>query len=149
MCRRLRPTSSNPKPLRRNEQHSVLAHETTSMPSPTTSGFQFLTTTTPPASERSRRSGPIVLVLALCGTTVSLMQTLVVPLLPDFPRLLGHHLGQRRVAGDGHAADQRRRDADLVAPRGHARQASDDRGRTGRPPRWAPCSVRRAIHWLC
>lgn len=38
--------------------------------------------------ERTRRSGPIVLVLALCGTAVSLMQTLVVPLLPDFPRLL-------------------------------------------------------------
>ena len=30
-----------------------------------------------------------MLVLALCGTAVSLMQTLVVPLLPDFPRLLG------------------------------------------------------------
>lgn len=30
----------------------------------------------------------IVLVLALCGTSVSLMQTLVVPLLPDFPLLL-------------------------------------------------------------
>ena len=29
-----------------------------------------------------------MLVLALCGTAVSLMQTLVVPLLPDFPRLL-------------------------------------------------------------
>lgn len=41
-----------------------------------------------PAVERERRAGPIVLVLALCGTAVSLMQTLVVPLLPDFPRLL-------------------------------------------------------------
>lgn len=40
------------------------------------------------APEQSRRAGPIVLVLALCGTAVSLMQTLVVPLLPDFPRLL-------------------------------------------------------------
>jgi MFS family permease len=47
-------------------------------------------TAAPPAApaERSRRAGPIVLVLALCGTAVSLMQTLVVPLLPDFPRLL-------------------------------------------------------------
>src|SRR5680860_1082515 len=45
-------------------------------------------TTTAVGPERSRRSGPIVLVLALCGTAVSLMQTLVVPLLPDFPRLL-------------------------------------------------------------
>jgi MFS family permease len=47
-------------------------------------------TATPPAppAERTRRAGPIVLVLALCGTAVSLMQTLVVPLLPDFPRLL-------------------------------------------------------------
>lgn len=38
--------------------------------------------------QRERRAGPIVLVLALCGTAVSLMQTLVVPLLPDFPELL-------------------------------------------------------------
>ena len=45
-------------------------------------------TTTVVGPERARRSGPIVLVLALCGTAVSLMQTLVVPLLPDFPRLL-------------------------------------------------------------
>lgn len=42
----------------------------------------------PAAPERTRRAGPIVLVLALCGTAVSLMQTLVVPLLPDFPGLL-------------------------------------------------------------
>lgn len=41
------------------------------------------------APEQTRRAGPIVLVLALCGTAVSLMQTLVVPLLPDFPKLLG------------------------------------------------------------
>lgn len=41
-----------------------------------------------PDAERQRRAGPIVLVLALCGTSVSLMQTLVVPLLPDFPGLL-------------------------------------------------------------
>jgi MFS family permease len=33
-------------------------------------------------------AGPIVLVLALCGTAVALVQTLVVPLLPDYPRLL-------------------------------------------------------------
>jgi MFS family permease len=46
-------------------------------------------TTTAVVPKRSRRSGPIVLVLALCGTAVSLMQTLVVPLLTDFPRLLG------------------------------------------------------------
>ncbi|MBM7513932.1 MFS family permease [Nocardioides cavernae] len=46
-------------------------------------------TTTGVAPERSSRSGLIVLVLALCGTAVSLMQTLVVPLLPDFPGLLG------------------------------------------------------------
>lgn len=37
----------------------------------------------------SRAPRAIVLVLALCGTAVSLMQTLVVPLLPDSPRLLG------------------------------------------------------------
>ncbi|MBC2932503.1 MFS transporter [Nocardioides sp. zg-1228] len=46
-------------------------------------------TTAQVGSEGSSRSGLIVLVLALCGTSVSLMQTLVVPLLPDFPRLLG------------------------------------------------------------
>jgi predicted MFS family arabinose efflux permease len=46
------------------------------------------TTATAARQERSRRSGPIVPVLALCGTAVSLMQTLVVPLLTDFPRLL-------------------------------------------------------------
>ncbi|WP_134773311.1 MFS transporter [Ornithinimicrobium flavum] len=31
----------------------------------------------------------IILVLALCGTLVSLQQTLVLPLLPDFPEILG------------------------------------------------------------
>ena len=46
-------------------------------------------TTSAVEPERSSRSGLIVLVLALCGTAVSLMQTLVVPLLPDFPGLLG------------------------------------------------------------
>jgi MFS family permease len=43
-------------------------------------------------SSTRRRSAPvgvIVVVLSLCGTIVSLMQTLVVPLLPDFPKLLG------------------------------------------------------------
>ncbi len=48
------------------------------------------TATTPAVEpEQTGRSRQIVLVLALCGTAVSLMQTLVVPLLPDFPRLLG------------------------------------------------------------
>lgn len=40
----------------------------------------------------SVRNGPtwlVIAVLSLCGTVVSLMQTLVVALLPDFPRLLG------------------------------------------------------------
>lgn len=48
-------------------------------------------TATTPAVEpgQTGRSRQIVLVLALCGTAVSLMQTLVVPLLTDFPRLLG------------------------------------------------------------
>jgi MFS family permease len=45
------------------------------------------TTDVTPAA--STRSGLVVLVLALCGTSVSLMQTLVVPLLTDFPELLG------------------------------------------------------------
>ncbi|WP_199907604.1 MFS transporter [Nocardioides terrigena] len=48
------------------------------------------TATTPAVEpEQTGRSRQIVLVLALCGTAVSLMQTLVVPLLTDFPRLLG------------------------------------------------------------
>jgi MFS family permease len=34
------------------------------------------------------RTGPVLTVLALTGTVVSLQQTLVLPLLPDFPRLL-------------------------------------------------------------
>jgi MFS family permease len=38
---------------------------------------------------QDRRSGPVILVLALCGTVVALVQTLVVPLLPDLPVLLG------------------------------------------------------------
>ncbi|MEV7968586.1 MFS transporter [Sphaerisporangium sp. NPDC088356] len=32
--------------------------------------------------------GPVVAVLALCGIVVSLMQTIVVPLIPDLPRIL-------------------------------------------------------------
>ncbi|MEN8585019.1 MFS transporter [Burkholderia sp. RS01] len=43
------------------------------------------------ATRPSRRLSPsaITAVLALSGTVVALMQTLVVPLLPDFPRILG------------------------------------------------------------
>lgn len=47
--------------------------------------------TDPTATRPSRRLSPsaITAVLALSGTVVALMQTLVVPLLPDFPRILG------------------------------------------------------------
>jgi MFS family permease len=38
---------------------------------------------------RRRRTGAIVAVLALCGTAVALQQTMVVPLLPEFPSILG------------------------------------------------------------
>lgn len=38
---------------------------------------------------RPRRTGAIVAVLALCGTAVALQQTMVVPLLPEFPTILG------------------------------------------------------------
>jgi MFS family permease len=41
-----------------------------------------------PAPRARGRSGLVIVVLGLCGTVVSLMQTLVVPLLPDFPELL-------------------------------------------------------------
>jgi len=37
---------------------------------------------------RQARTTTVVAVLALCGTVVSLQQTLVVPLLPDLPRML-------------------------------------------------------------
>jgi MFS family permease len=43
----------------------------------------------PPTEGAGRaRSALVVAVLALCGTVVSLQQTLVLPLLPDFPRVL-------------------------------------------------------------
>ncbi|KNX37071.1 MFS transporter [Luteipulveratus halotolerans] len=43
-----------------------------------------------PVSERRRpATGLIIAVLSICGTVVSLQQTLVVPLLPDFPKILG------------------------------------------------------------
>ncbi|WP_248966041.1 MFS transporter, partial [Sphaerisporangium perillae] len=35
-----------------------------------------------------RAPGSVVTVLALCGIVVSLMQTIVVPIIPDLPRLL-------------------------------------------------------------
>lgn len=41
------------------------------------------------ASESSSRSWIVVATLALTGTVVSLQQTLVLPLLPDLPELLG------------------------------------------------------------
>lgn len=41
------------------------------------------------SSTRRRRTGAIVAVLALCGTAVALQQTMVVPLLPEFPTILG------------------------------------------------------------
>lgn len=40
-------------------------------------------------STRRRNTAAIIIVLSLCGTVVSLMQTLVVPLLTDLPELLG------------------------------------------------------------
>ena len=41
------------------------------------------------AARPSPSTGLIITVLALCGTLVSLQQTLVLPLLPDFPEILG------------------------------------------------------------
>lgn len=43
----------------------------------------------PQSRSRSLSPGAITAVLALSGTVVALMQTLVVPLLPDFPGILG------------------------------------------------------------
>lgn len=44
----------------------------------------------PPVPDRKQPlpTGTIIVVLALCGTLVSLQQTLVLPLLPDFPEIL-------------------------------------------------------------
>lgn len=45
-----------------------------------------------PGAEQTRpaaSTGLVITVLALCGTLVSLQQTLVLPLLPDFPEILG------------------------------------------------------------
>ncbi len=41
------------------------------------------------AARRPPSTGLVIAVLALCGTLVSLQQTLVLPLLPDFPEILG------------------------------------------------------------
>ena len=43
----------------------------------------------PVEARRQPSTGLIIVVLALCGTLVSLQQTLVLPLLPDFPEILG------------------------------------------------------------
>ncbi len=48
-----------------------------------------LAPTAPAPAKRTPRSSVVIGVLASCGLSVSLMQTLVVPLLPQFPRLLG------------------------------------------------------------
>src|SRR6476620_3060263 len=43
-----------------------------------------------PSSLRSRRSVPtwaVIGILSLCGTVVSLQQTMVIPLLPEFPAI--------------------------------------------------------------
>ncbi|KAB7741463.1 MFS transporter [Nostocoides sp. F2B08] len=42
-----------------------------------------------PTPRSPSSTGAIIVVLALCGTLVSLQQTLVLPLLPDFPDILG------------------------------------------------------------
>ncbi|PKW15804.1 MFS transporter [Saccharopolyspora spinosa] len=47
-----------------------------------------MSSATPVPAVASRRSRLVIGVLASCGIAVSLMQTLVVPLLPEFPRLL-------------------------------------------------------------
>lgn len=43
----------------------------------------------PATARRQVSTGLIIAVLGLCGTLVSLQQTLVLPLLPDFPKILG------------------------------------------------------------
>ncbi|MBB5157750.1 MFS transporter [Saccharopolyspora phatthalungensis] len=48
-----------------------------------------MSSATPASPAAPGRSKIVIAVLASCGIAVSLMQTLVVPLLPEFPRLLG------------------------------------------------------------
>ncbi len=48
-----------------------------------------MTAAATPESRRSQPTGLIIAVLGLCGTLVSLQQTLVLPLVPDFPKILG------------------------------------------------------------
>lgn len=43
----------------------------------------------PAATRPTPSTGLVIAVLSLCGTLVSLQQTLVLPLLPDFPEILG------------------------------------------------------------
>ena len=86
-----------------------------------------------PAPERSRRrSRTIIAVLSLCGTVVALQQTMVVPLLPEFPGILGVSRRRRVLAGHRHPADQRRGHPDHVPAGRHVRQAADDAGLHGR-----------------
>ncbi|WP_427015722.1 MFS transporter [Pseudarthrobacter sp. P1] len=47
-----------------------------------------LATRTPTPEKTRKPTGLIVTILCLCGTVVALQQTLVVPLLPDFPKIL-------------------------------------------------------------
>lgn len=54
----------------------------------TTSG-DTSTTSAPGAPPRRAGGGVVVAVLALCGTVVSLQQTMVLPLVPDLPDLIG------------------------------------------------------------
>ncbi|MCJ0903682.1 MFS transporter [Rhodococcus sp. ARC_M6] len=57
---------------------------------PATPPVAPLAPATPPVAPATRRSsGLITAILCLAGTVVALQQTMVIPLLPDFPKILG------------------------------------------------------------
>lgn len=62
-------------------------------PAPASAGLggppEELTTRASKSKRKRPSTALIIAVLSICGTVVSLQQTLVVPLLPDFPRILG------------------------------------------------------------
>ncbi len=69
------------------------------------------------------RSNAVVAVLAFAGIVVSLMQTLVIPIVPRAAEAPGRLGVQHRLGGHRHPARRRRGHADRRPPRRHARQA--------------------------
>ncbi|MGH1551662.1 hypothetical protein ACRAWF_04200 [Streptomyces sp. L7] len=71
------------------------------------------------------RSGAVVWVLALGGITVSLMQTLIIPIVPELPKLLNSSPSDATWAITATLLAECRRQPGGRAARGHVRQAAD------------------------